>query len=195
MSLGPGAVALASVHAPRTQLLRWARKAAASEAAADYARYMTLAVIDIDGVVADVRHRLHHLERRPKDWGGFFAAAVDDTPLYEGVALATDLARRHDVAWLTGRPERLRTTTARWLDDHGLPAGELFLRADVDRRPARLYKLGVLRRLTARQIAAFVDDDVEVVEAARQAGYPAILADWALRAPALREAQDRQGRT
>jgi hypothetical protein len=156
---------------------------------------MSLAVLDIDGVVADVRHRLHHLEGRSKDWGGFFAAAGDDLPLNEGVELANDLARRHDVAWLTGRPEWLRATTMRWLDRCGLPAGELFLRGNGDRRPARLYKLGVLRRLATRQIAAFVDDDVEVVEAAHQAGYPAVLADWAPRAPVLRDAQERLGRT
>lgn len=156
---------------------------------------MTLAVIDIDGVVADVSHRLHHLQRRPKDWGGFFAAAADDTPLDEGVTLATDLARRHDVAWLTGRPEWLRAITLRWLDEHGLPAGELFLRGNDDRRPARLYKLGMLCRLATRQIAAFVDDDEDVVEAAQQAGYPAVLADWARRAPVLSDAQDRLGRT
>jgi hypothetical protein len=34
-----------------------------------------LAVFDLDGVLADVRHRLHFLDRRPKDWDGFFAAA------------------------------------------------------------------------------------------------------------------------
>ena len=31
-----------------------------------------LAIFDIDGVVADVRHRLHHLESRPKGWDEFF---------------------------------------------------------------------------------------------------------------------------
>ena len=37
-----------------------------------------VAVVDIDGVVADVRHRLHHVADRPKDWRSFFAAAADD---------------------------------------------------------------------------------------------------------------------
>lgn len=184
MSLGPGESGRAGTH-----------KATDSEVSADYARSVTLAVLDIDGVVADVRHRLHHLQSRPKDWGGFFAAAGDDTPLDEGVALANDLARHHEVAWLTGRPEWLRAITTRWLDGHGLPPGELFLRGNGDRRPARLYKLGVLRRLATRQIAAFVDDDVEVVEAAQQAGYPAVLADWVSRAPILHDAQERLGRT
>jgi phosphoglycolate phosphatase-like HAD superfamily hydrolase len=156
---------------------------------------MTVAVFDIDGVVADVRHRLHHLDSRPKDWGGFFGAAGDDAPLPEGVALATELAQQHELVWLTGRPEWLRAVTTRWLDRLGLPTGELHLRGNSDRRPARLYKLGVLRRLERRQIAAFVDDDPEVIAAARQAGYPAVLADWLPRAPELDEAQDRLGRT
>jgi len=156
---------------------------------------MSVAVFDIDGVVADVRHRLHYLDSRPKDWGGFFGAAGDDAPLPEGVALATDLAQQHEIVWLTGRPDWLRAVTARWLDRHELPNGDLFLRGNADRRPARLYKLGVLRRLAARSIAAFVDDDIEVVEAARQAGYPAVLADWVPRSPELGEAQDKLGRT
>ncbi len=156
---------------------------------------MTLAVIDIDGVVADVRHRLHHLESRPKNWGAFFGAASRDTPLPEGLALVAELRREHDIVWLTGRPEWLRTITSEWLLAHGLPPGELFMRPESDRRPARLYKLGVLRRLARRKIAAFIDDDSDVVDAALAAGHPAVLVDWATRAPALREAQDRLGRT
>ena len=47
-----------------------------------------LAVFDIDGVLADVSHRLPFVARRPKDWDAFFAAAVDDPPFAQGVALA-----------------------------------------------------------------------------------------------------------
>ena len=52
-----------------------------------------LAVFDIDGVVADVRHRLHHLERH-RSWHAFFAAAADDPLLPEGARLVADLAAR-----------------------------------------------------------------------------------------------------
>jgi len=41
-------------------------------------------VFDIDGVLADVGHRLAYVERRPKDWKAFFAAAPLDPPLREG---------------------------------------------------------------------------------------------------------------
>jgi hypothetical protein len=156
---------------------------------------VSIAVFDIDGVVADVRHRLHHLESRPKDWDGFFAAAQSDPPLPTGLALVTELARSHDIVWLTGRPERIRRVTRSWLDAHNLPGLELQMRRDIDRRPARQFKLGVLRRLADRSIAAFVDDDGDVVAAALEAGYPATLADWVPREVTLRQAQDRLGRT
>jgi len=37
-------------------------------------------VVDIDGVLADVGHRLHFFHHRPKDWKGFLAAARTDPP-------------------------------------------------------------------------------------------------------------------
>jgi hypothetical protein len=153
-----------------------------------------LAVFDVDGVVADVRHRLHHLERR-RSWSAFFHAPARDTLLPEGARLAADLAERHEIVWLSGRPESLRETTANWLAGHGLPHGELHLRPNGDYRPAPRFKVDVLARLASRGIAAVIDDDDEVVQAALAAGFPAVLADWVPRAPALRRAQDREGRT
>jgi phosphoglycolate phosphatase-like HAD superfamily hydrolase len=152
-----------------------------------------LAVFDIDGVVADVRHRLHHLHRHR--WHRFFQDAGADPLLAEGATLVADLAREHEIVWLTGRPDWLRTTTADWLAGHGLPGDELHMRGDGDYRPARIYKLDVLRRLEPRGIAALVDDDGEVIAAALAAGYPAVLADWVPRDTDLRDAQERFGRT
>lgn len=152
-----------------------------------------LAVFDIDGVVADVRHRLHHLERG--SWNRFFDAAGRDTLLPEGARLAEDLADRHEIVWLTGRPEWLRDVTTQWLAEHTLPDGDLHMRPNGDYRPAPRYKLSVLRSLSARGIAAVVDDDDEVVQAALHAGFPAVLADWVPRGAVLRRAQDRDGRT
>lgn len=154
-----------------------------------------LAVFDIDGVVADVRHRLHHIEGRHRSWERFFSAVDTDLLLAEGAALARDLAREHEVVWLTGRPEWIRGITESWLASHALPGTELHMRPNGDHRPAPLFKLGVLRRLAGRGLAAVVDDDPEVVRAATGHGYPAVLADWVPRGRALRTAQDRDGRT
>ena len=63
-----------------------------------------LAVFDIDGVLADVRHRVVHLEKRPKDWGSFFRAAPKDPPLEQGIETARRLAEVYEVVYLSGRP-------------------------------------------------------------------------------------------
>ena len=152
-----------------------------------------LAVIDIDGVVADVRHRLHHLERHA--WDDFFDEAGADPLLDDGARLVADLAQQHEIVWLTGRPEWLRAVTVVWLDGHGLPTGELHMRPWGDFRPARRYKLAALAGLAPRGVAAFVDDDDEVVHAALRAGFAAVLADWVPREKVLRRAQERDGRT
>ena len=174
-----------------------------------------VAVFDIDGVLADVRHRLHLVERRPKDWDGFFDAAVDDPPLEQGVQLALASAQDCDLVYLTGRPERCRADTLAWLERHGLPAGPLSMRRGRDFRPARVAKLELLRRLArTRTVAVAVDDDAQVCDAYEGAGFRVLRAGWMptappsasaagpapTRAPAdvaavLHEAQEESGRT
>ena len=154
------------------------------------------AAIDLDGVVADVRHRLHHIEHRPKNWEAFFAAATHDVPIDEGLAVAQRLAEDHDVVYLTGRPERCRRDTVKWLAKYGLPTGRLIMRSDRDRRPARVFKVEMLKRLASdRPVAVLVDDDHAVCQAARAAGFNVLLADWTDEQPTLFSAQEREGRT
>lgn len=156
----------------------------------------SLAVFDIDGVVADVRHRLRHLDRRPKDWARFFAAADRDPVIDAGVELALRHAAERVLVWLTGRPEHLRPVTDAWLRRHGLPADLLFMRPANDRRPAREFKAGQLARLAREStIEVVVDDDPEVVTKLRKLGYPVLLADWVPHSSTLQAAQEREGRT
>lgn len=155
-----------------------------------------MAVIDIDGVLADVTHRLHHLQGRPKNWARFFAGLSDDPPYAEGFELAAELAVDHDVVYLSGRPERTRNVTQSWLDAHDAPPGRIVLRPDDDRRPARLFKLGVLTRLALqRSVVLLVDDDPAVCEAARAAGFTVHEAGWSRESPTLNAAQEHEGRT
>ena len=153
-----------------------------------------LAVFDVDGVLADVRHRLRYLERRPKDWDAFFDAAVDDPPLATGVGLAQASAEDCEVVYVTGRPERCRADTLAWFAQHGLPEGTLSMRGARDRRPARVAKLELLRRLASdRVVAVAVDDDPAVCRAYADAGFTVLRATWMTEQPTLFEAQDDGG--
>ncbi|HET6910569.1 MAG TPA: hypothetical protein VFH54_14620 [Mycobacteriales bacterium] len=157
---------------------------------------LPIAVIDLDGVVADVRPRLVHIRGASRDWDRFFAGIPDDAVLAEGRAVVERLAADHEIVYLTGRPERTRRDTEGWLERHGLPRGRLFMRTERDRRPARMVKSRLLNELSrGRRIAVVVDDDADVCAALEQAGWPVLLADWMPDDDVLRQAQEHQGRT
>jgi phosphoglycolate phosphatase-like HAD superfamily hydrolase len=159
------------------------------------------AIFDLDGVLADVRHRLRFVEHNPKDWDAFFDAAVDDPLLTEGaeaVAEETELGRR--IVYVTGRPERCRQDTESWLARNGLPQGRILMRRDDDRRPARLVKPELVRRLQRNgTVAVMYDDDPAVVSALSGFDLDVVHARWMdAAAPAqdsLFDAQEREGRT
>lgn len=155
-----------------------------------------LAVFDLDGTLADSGHRQHFLEGARRDWGAFFAAAVDDPPLEEGVSLALSSAEECEVVYLTGRPERCRRDTLAWLEQQGLPLGRVHMRRNDDRRPARRTKLEILKRLgREREVRVLVDDDELVCDAAELAGFAVVRARWAVPSSSLKDAQEREGRT
>jgi hypothetical protein len=155
-----------------------------------------LTVFDIDGVLADVSHRVHFLESAPKDWRRFFAAAIHDPVLPEGLALAQEAAKECEVVYVTGRPEWCRTDTTSWLRRMGLPDGTLRMRRNGDHRPARLAKPELLRELaTDRVVAVVIDDDLEVCDAYEADGWTVMRALWASRSQALQTAQEQEGRT
>ena len=161
-----------------------------------------LAVLDLDGVLADTRHRLHHLAGRRR-WDAFFAAAGRDPVHPEGRAVVEEvLARGLTVVYLSGRPSRTAAATRDWLRRNGFPEGELLLRADDDRRPAGAVKVSLLRRLVrghGRPVDVLVDDDPTVVAAVRAhrpvLAASVLLATWQPRDDATDRAQHADGRS
>ncbi|MBB1257699.1 phosphatase domain-containing protein [Streptomyces alkaliterrae] len=154
-----------------------------------------IAVFDLDGTLSDTRHRLHHVASTPRDWNAFFREARHDPPLTAGIDLAREWSTRCELGYVTGRPERCRRDTERWLAEQGLPVGELWMRRERDFRPARVAKVELLRSLAReRTIEIVVDDDVQVCDAYREAGFEVLRADWMETAPLLRQVQER-GRT
>ena len=91
-------------------------------------------VFDIDGTLAIGEHRLHHLEKHPKDWDAFFDACHEDEPYKPVIHLCKLLIASHtDIVELwTGRPEKVREKTVKWLEDHGIPREGYRLRMRPD---------------------------------------------------------------
>ena len=96
---------------------------------------MRAVIFDIDGTLANVEHRLHHLEGEQKDWDGFFADMHAD-PVIEPVArLARILAAQcggglvDAMLVVTARPDAdgNRKITEEWLAANGVSYQALYM--------------------------------------------------------------------
>jgi uncharacterized HAD superfamily protein len=137
-----------------------------------------IALIDIDGTIADVRHRLHHIQGPGrKNWKAFFEAMDDDTPIPDMVRQVHELEYDHDIVIVTGRPEEYRARTEKWLRDHGIRYSRLFMRPTGDHRPDYTVKAEVLRHLPKKNIALAIDDRGPVCDMWEQNGIRCIRVD------------------
>lgn len=134
-------------------------------------------IFDIDGTLADCSHRLHHIQKQPKDWDAFFAETHKDAPIEHMLdLLRLIIAADCLTIFVSGRPERTRYETIWWLEswaDLCVPP-RLYMRADGDRRDDDIIKIELLAQIRAdgyEPIMAF-DDRTRVVNAWRAAGIP-----------------------
>lgn len=131
-------------------------------------------IVDIDGTLADLSHRLHFIaDPKKKDWDGFFAAAVDDKPIGPVVDMVLGLSQSCRLVIVTGRPEWTRNATQVWLRDHaGLNGYPLYMRATEDRRDDSIVKLEILKQIRADgyRPELAIDDRKRVVAMWRKAG-------------------------
>jgi hypothetical protein len=131
-----------------------------------------IAVMDIDGVLADATHRQHHLHGRPKDWDSFFAAVGQDPIIERGLQRLKALSLDHDVVLLSGRPERTRADTVAWLGRQGISVSRLVLRVDADHRPAPALKADLVAGVgSPSEVAVVIDDDPSVIDRLSAMGY------------------------
>lgn len=133
-----------------------------------------IALLDLDGTLADTKHRAHYVEGEQRDWDSFFRPdlVLRDPPLphsQQGVGFLA--ARGIPLFFLSGRNESLREASSRWLSYHyGIRdnPGGLLLRALDDKRPALEYKLEQverIRKLAPPQVRfLFFEDDSTLFE-------------------------------
>ena len=139
-----------------------------------------VAIVDIDGVLADTSARQHLLELPGggRDWDAFFAAAGDDLPFSEVPALVHGLAPEVAVVLVSGRPDWLADLTADWLIRHGMRWNLLLVRRRGDRTGAARFKRAVLSSIrdTGFSVAMAVDDDERVTTMYAAEGIPTVVA-------------------
>lgn len=143
-------------------------------------------ICDIDGVLANISHRLHYIEGKQKDYDKFYSEVemLQDSPLVHGIELVRALlgvprgyiTSNHDtqIYFVTGRPEQTRGTTVTFLVTHlqeatGLSVGEfskrLYMRRKGDYRPSPEIKSQLIHNLLDENdivfdhLVYYLDDD------------------------------------
>lgn len=130
-------------------------------------------IFDIDGVIANVEHRLEFLKKG--DHRRFYFAAYLD-PLEKDGKRLLDRAMQDDdiIVFATGRPEMIKTITERWLEDIAdVPSPTVFYRKNGDYAPSPLVKVQqvskIMKQLKDEKVGYssvfFVDDDIRNVRA------------------------------
>jgi hypothetical protein len=134
-------------------------------------------IFDVDGTLLNIEHRVPLI--RPtngtrKDWGAFRAAAVNDTPYPEIVAIANALIDDHRLIICTGRMEKERavTTGSLLLAKFPLYGVPIYMRPNDDVRADHIIKLEMLAKIREDgfdPVLAF-DDRQQVVNMWRAQG-------------------------
>ncbi len=126
-------------------------------------------IFDIDGTLANISHRLHWIQTSPKRHDIFLSDSQisKDRPIAEVITVLHALAaQKHHIVLASGRPERTRLVTEKWLTKNLISANALYLRKDGDRRPDWQVKQEILWKMLFDGLVPFMvfDDRQSVVD-------------------------------
>lgn len=135
-------------------------------------------VFDLDGTLADDRHRLHLIEGGEKRWDEYFARCDEDAEIGPMTRLFRVLQKSQN-GWMeiwTGRSETVRDETVKWLTDHFIWPDVLLMRAKNDFRSNTDLKAGWLAAAPRKPDLA-IDDNMDVIDWWRRNGVMALALD------------------
>lgn len=131
-----------------------------------------IVIFDIDGTLADISARQHHLMKKPKDWKAFFQGMAKDKPIAPMLRLCNTLFEAgFQIILCSGRPEKYRQETEAWLANNGVNYHDLLLRPNDDHRSDVVIKREMLNRIDRARIAFIVEDRSRVVDMWRAEGF------------------------
>ena len=142
-------------------------------------------IFDIDGTLMNIEHRVHFLQKEPKDWKSFNQNMINDTPILEMSELLKALIRGGStrIIFCSGRNESYRKVSERQITDifdnelgDFLPTSDtklnLYMRNKNDYRPDNEVKSALLdqMRIDGFDPKIVFDDRASVVKMWRGRG-------------------------
>lgn len=87
-------------------------------------------VVDIDSTLANLQHRVHHVQKHPPDMENFFDAQEHDS-VYESMRCVSNaLWYNYGIAIVTGRPLKYAEITLAWLVRHHIYYDMVYMAKD-----------------------------------------------------------------
>jgi predicted secreted acid phosphatase len=143
-------------------------------------------IVDIDGTLANAKHREHHIvnPEGKVDWAAWDKEAMNDT-VYQWCADLIYAFRLIgvDILFVTGRGERIREVTLDWLDQNACAGPrtkyKLFMRGNGDHRQDVVYKAEVYKNFIEPyyDVLFAIDDKGSVVDMWRALGITCLECD------------------
>ena len=136
-------------------------------------------IVDLDGTLANIEHRVKYIEQAPKNWEAFHATMEKDQVVSHICYLVLLYARvGHPIVYITGRngtPENIKKTID-WINaipELGTIPYTLHMRKPRDWRADTIVKLELAKKnnLTADKVELCLDDRSTVVDMWRANGY------------------------
>lgn len=131
-------------------------------------------IVDLDGTLCDVEHRLHFIKSEKKDWDSFHQNCEHDTvELWCQNLIAAMKAQGHTIILMTGRDDPYREITENWLVKNKISYDLLLMRKEKDFRPDQEVKSELYDEHVKKdfEIEFIVEDRDSVVSMWRQRGF------------------------
>ncbi len=126
-------------------------------------------IVDLDGTVADLSHRLHfiqHEESTDRDYESFFMNVIDDKPIKSTIDMVEGLyAEGYPITFVSGRSDISRAETEAWLEKYvKVEYKALIMREAGDKRPDTMVKNTFYKRFFQQyDIHCAIDDRPSVI--------------------------------
>ena|ERR1019366_3500801 len=134
--------------------------------------FMRWVIFDLDGTLADIGHRLHHIKKEPADWDAFNKECLHDHPMRDIVKLLHVVHQTgYSVAILSGRDNAYRSLTEQWLRSLGITWSKLLLRPHGDHRSDTVVKREMfVDNFDKQEVWFVIEDRTKVVKMWREMG-------------------------
>lgn len=141
-----------------------------------------IAIFDLDGTLANIEHRLHHIrsitlgenmDKWDANWPAFFAACDKDEPIHEVIEIMLALSSVGVTIWIvSGRSDAVIIQTRDWLRRHAILPDKLLMRPHDNHEPDEKLKENWIKDGTIKPdlIMCVFEDRKRVVDMWRRYG-------------------------